>query len=321
MAVLRVALIGYGNVARAFTALLAAEHRRFPFLIVGAHTLNHGTAYGNPLERSFGESAASIGEFLDRSRPEIVVELSTLHPESGEPALSHIRQCFPRGIHVVTANKGPLAHAYRMLHAEAQANQVQFRFESTVMDGAPVFNMMRNCLPGVRILGFTGALNSTSKVIFAAIERGRTFGEGVLEAEALGIAEANPNYDIDGWDSAVKTALLSNVLMDAGVTPSMVTREGIRSISPDNVHEAAAAGERYVLVSRGTRLAEGGVSMSVRPERIHVSDPLAIAQGTSNILLLHTDLMGTIGTVSLSPGVSQTAYGLLSDLVDIARTI
>ena len=316
---MRVALIGYGSVARAFVSLIAEHHHRFPFRIAGAHTLSHGTAYGESL--TFGPAAASIGEFLDRAQAEVLVELSSLAPETGEPALSHIREAFARGIHVVTANKGPLAHAFAALRAEAHARGVEFRFESTVMDGAPVFNMVRNCLPGTRIHGFSGALNSTTKVILRAIEHGRSFEDGVAEAQSLGIAETDPSYDVDGWDSAVKAAALANVLMDARVRPQDVEREGIRSITPHAIRAARDNGQVYVLTSRAETLDSGSIRMRVRPERLSLCDPLATVRGTSNLLLLHTDLMGTVGTIAIEPGVAQTAYGVLSDLVDITRTL
>lgn len=316
---MRVALIGYGSVARAFVSLITGQRKRFPFRIAGVHTRRHGTAYGSPLE--FGPAATSVGEFLDKAQAEVLVELSSLEPETGEPALTHIREAFARGMHVVTANKGPLAHAYNALRDEAAAHGVQFRFESTVMDGAPVFNMVRNCLPGVRILGFSGALNSTTKIILRAMAEERTFAEGVAEAQELGITEADPSDDVDGWDSAVKTAALANVLMDAGVGPDDVEREGIGSLTADDIRAAREAGEVFVLISRAETLPDGRVRMQARPERLAVSDPLATTQGTSNVLLLHTDLMGTVGTISIEPGVAQTAYGLLSDLVDITRTL
>src|SRR5207253_10542472 len=133
----------------------------------------------------------------------------------------------PRGMHVVTANKGPIAHAYAALRDEALRRGLGFRFESTVMDGAPVFNMVRNNLPGVRVLGFTGVLNSTSKMIVETMERGGTFAEGLHAARKLGITEADGAYDVEGWDSAAKAAALANVFMDAGTTPQAVSTRGI----------------------------------------------------------------------------------------------
>ena len=109
--------------------------------------------------------------------------------------------------------------------------------------------------------------------------------------------------------------------MNAGVRPQDVEREGIAALTAEEVREAREAGEIYVLTSRAETMAEGGVRMRVRPERLARTDALATVRGTSNLLLLHTDLMGTVGTMAVEPGVSQTAYGVLSDLVDITRTL
>lgn len=315
---MRLALIGYGHVARAFARLLAAKHSAYPFCITGAHT-RRGTAYnprGLAPEPQWDAPAATVDEFLDRSQAEVMVELTTLNPASGEPAISHIRAAFARGMHVVTANKGPIAHAYRALCDEARRRGVEFRFESTCMDGAPVFNMVRNNLPAVQVLGFTGALNSTSKVVIDAMREGLSMEQGIERARAMGIAEADASFDIDGWDSAAKTAALANVLMDARVTPREVARRGIGEVTAEAVQRLARDRKTVVLVSRAE-----GRKLEVRPEIVDDTDVLAAMRGTSNILLLHTDLMGTVGTVSIEPGVEQTAYGVFSDLVDIARTL
>ena len=220
---MNVALIGYGNVGRALARLLHEKRREFPFSVTGIHTLGHGTALdpkGLRGEPRFGPRMASIAEFLDAAGASAAVELTTLNPSTGEPAISHIRAAFARGMHVATANKGPLAHAYAALRDEARRTGVGFRFESAVMDGAPVFNIWRDCLPGVKVLGFTGALNSTSKVVVEAMERGESFEDGLAAARAMGIAEGDGSFDVEGWDSAAKTAALANVLMDAGRHPA-----------------------------------------------------------------------------------------------------
>ncbi len=308
---------------KAFARLLAKQHSTYPFRIVGIHTARHGTAVdgkGVPLEPQFGPAVSSLDEFWDQARPEVAIEITALNPESGQPAISHIQSAFARGIHVITANKGPIAYAYADLCAQARRAQVEFRFEATVMDGAPVFNTVRNNLPGVQILGFTGALNSTSKVVIRAMQRGRSIEDGVREAQSMGIAEADASFDIDGWDSAAKTAALANVLMDARMTPREVEREGIRNVATEQALELAKAGQTIALVSRGERSGDT-VRLQVKPEVIPCTDLLACAHGTSNLILFHTDLMGTVGTVLIDPGVEQTAYGLFIDLVDIARSI
>ena len=320
---MKIALIGYGNVGRALVRLLESQRPHHPFTLAGIHTARHGTAYdvaGLPPDSKFGPSAASTEEFLARARALVAVEVTPLSPSSGEPAISHIRAAFAQNMHVVTANKGPIAHAYQSLRAEASAAGVEFRFESTVMDGAPVFNMVRHCLPNTRILGFAGVLNSTSKVVIETMEQGGTYEEGVAAALRLGITEADASYDTEGWDSAAKAAALANVFLDAGVTPQAASPRGITRLTPGRVQELARQGRTVRLVSRARRVGDG-VKIRVRAEVLDKHDVLASVPGTSNLLLLHTDLMGTIGTVSISPGVDQTAYGIFSDLVDIARTV
>ena len=320
---MKLALIGYGHAARALARLIGRKRAEFPFTVTGIHTLRHGTAVapgGLPENPAFGPRAATIEEFLDAARADVAVELTTLEPYSGEPAISHIRAAFERGMHVVTANKGPIAHAYASLRDEAARAGVRFRFEAAAMDGAPVFNLWRCNLPGVKALGFTGALNSTSKVVVEAMERGGSFEEGLAAARAMGITEGSGAFDVEGWDSAAKTAALANVLLDARTTPQQVPTRGIARLTPERVAEIARQGKTVRIVSRARRT-PSGVSMRVRAEVLDRHDILACAPGTSNIILFHTDLMGTFGTVSIEPTVEQTAYGVFSDLAELARGV
>ena len=300
---------------RALARLLVSQRKTFPFRIVAIHTARHGTVYDprglSPSPR-FGERAGSAEEFLDRARADAMVELTTLNPATGEPAISHIRAAFARRMHVVTANKGPIAHAYSSLEEESRAAGVQFRFESTVMDGAPVFNLVRRTLPGCKVRGFTGVLNSTTNVVIETMRAGRTLEEGIEQARRIGITEADASYDIDGWDAAAKTAALANVLLDARVTPLDVDRRGIGRLTPEKMLALKEQGKTIRLVSRAR-----GTKLRVRAEVLAESDVLASARATSSLLILETDLMGTLGMLEIDPGVEQTAYGVFSDLVDI----
>lgn len=319
---MNLAIIGYGKVARSFARLLEKKRAQYPFRIVGVHT-RHGTAIderGVAAEPEFGPPAASAAEFLARSGAEVALELTPLNPVNGEPAIGHIRAAFARGMHVITANKGPLAYAFRQLQREAAQAGVQFRYESTVMAGAPVFNMARAGLPGCRILGFSGVLNSTTTVVLEAMERGLSLEEAVAEARKLGIVESDSSFDIDGWDAAAKASALANALMEAEVTPVSVDTKGIRRMTPEKLAELKAKGKVVRLVSRAHQGREG-VKLRVRAEVLDSTDLLANVRGTANILLLETDLLGTIGSVSLSLALDETAYGLFSDLVDVARSI
>ena len=142
---MRVALIGFGNVGRALARLLNEQGEAFPFRLVGIHTARHGTAIdpkGLPADPAFGPAASSVAEFLAAVPAEVMVELTPLNPLTGEPAISNIRAAFHRRMHVVTANKGPIAHAYAALRRHARECGVELRFESTVMDGTPVLNQI-----------------------------------------------------------------------------------------------------------------------------------------------------------------------------------
>jgi homoserine dehydrogenase len=312
---LKLAIIGYGNVGRALARLVRKQRREYPFRITGIHTLGHGTAI-DAVGPEFGPRAPDIDSFLEAARADAAIELTTLNPLTGEPATSHIRAAFARGMHAVTANKGPIAHCYAALCREAAAAGVRFRFEATVMDGAPVFNLWRHHMPGVKVVGFTGALNSTSKIVVEAMERGASFEEGLRGARELGITEGDGSYDVEGWDSACKTAALANVLLDARTSPQQVSTRGISRLTPERVQDLAKQNKTVRLISRGRRTGTG-ISLRVRAEVLNRADVLAAAPGTSNIILFHTDLMGTFGTVSIDPGVEQTAYGVFSDLVSL----
>lgn len=320
---MRLALIGYGNVGRALAALVRRKQSEFPFSITGIHTARHGTAVdprGLPVTPKFGPAAKSADDFLDTARADVVVELTTLNPVTGQPAIDHIHAAFARRMHVVTANKGPIAHAYAALRDEAHRRKLMFRFEATVMDGAPIFNQVRNNLPGVKILGFTGVLNSTSKIVIETMEQGGSFDEGLDAARRMGIAEADASYDVEGWDSAAKTAALANVLMDARINPQVISTRGITRLTPERIRNLKRDDKTVRIVSRAKRTPKG-ISLRVRAEVLDKTDILASVHGTSNVLLLHTDVMSTIGTVSISPGVEQTAYGVFIDLVDVLRAI
>ncbi len=320
---MKVALIGFGNVGRALVPILRSKSGEFPFTITGIHTLRHGTAVkpeGLGDHPAFGPRADSIEAFLDAARADIAVELTTLNPSTGEPAISHIRAAFDRGMHVVTANKGPIAHAYAELRERACSAGLVFRFESAVMDGAPVFNLWENALPGLKVQGFTGVLNSTTKVVIETMEVGGSFEAGVAAARALGITEGDGSYDVEGWDSAAKTAALANVLMNARTTPQQVSTRGITRLTPERLREIGRQGKTVRLVSRARR-SSSGVSLRVRAEVLDKNDILCNLPGTSNLILFHTDLMGTFGTVAIEPLVGQTAYGVFSDLVNVARLV
>jgi homoserine dehydrogenase len=202
--------------------------------------------------------------------------------------------------------------------ALAKTQKRAFLFEGAVLDGLPVFSLVRNTLPGVEVSGFRGIVNSTTNFILTAMEEGVPLEDALRQAQALGICEKNPDYDLDGWDAAAKTAILVNALLGQKITPPEVTRTGIRSLTTRMVIEALRQGRRFKLLAEG-QWREGQLVARVAPRMLALNDPLAHVSGSSAALTLMTDTLGEI-TIHLKEGeVPQTAYALFSDLVTVLQ--
>lgn len=338
------ALIGFGHVGRRFARLLLEQRRQLSAdhdlrcRVVGIATARHGAVCdpagidtdtaasrledgGHLPSRGACATSFDVIERLGRSDADlrVVVETTTLDIARGQPAIDHVRAAFAAACHVVTANKGPAAFAYAPLRAEADIAQLEFLFEGAVMDGVPVFNLVRETMPAVEILGFRGVINSTTNHILSALEDGEPFAPALARMQSLGIAEADPSLDLDGWDAAAKTAALANVLMGAGITPLAVSRTGIDERSSDAARRAKEEGRRLRLVASAARRADGGIDAAVAPQELPEGDILAQLRGQANALVLRTDLLGEVAICQLDGGLMHTAYALLSDLVTIGR--
>jgi len=335
---LKIGFVGFGNAARAFARLLEEQRARLlseyeiRWRTTAIATASHGCIMADEIDLAHAVAARETEgalpslpgavivrdsfELIQSCDADILFETTPLNPIDGQPAITHIRKAIERSINVVTANKGPLAFAFKQLNEIAERAGVAFRFEGTVMDGAPVFNLIETCLPAVEVLGFSGVLNSTTNYILTEMESGRSFEDALIEAQRLRIAEANPDYDIDAWDAAVKTVVLANVLMRADACPADVARTGIRQITPHHLKEAAGRGNVLRLIARANR-SGGEVKLSVAPEEVSAVSLYGSARGTSSVLAIETDLMGELALFENNPGIRQTAYALLSDMIRV----
>jgi homoserine dehydrogenase len=227
---------------------------------------------------SHAQPARTVREWLERAKADVLFEASSLNAETGQPAIDHVAAALEAGAHAISANKGPLVHAYAELTALAREKGRKFLFESTVMDGVPIFSLFPLGLPATDLRGFSGVLNSTSNVVLTEIEKGGSFDDGVTRAQTLGIAETDPVQDVDGWDAAVKVAALATVLMGVPTRIEQVQRTGIRELSEEKICSVRAAGMRYKLVCRAERRGDG-VDCRVSPELLLLSDPMAGLEG------------------------------------------
>jgi homoserine dehydrogenase len=331
----RICFLGFGNVNRTLLRLLEQKRgelnerydlawqltgvasRRLGWIAapqgLDAETIADGWKPGSANVRN------SIEDWLGDARPDVLFEATSLNVANGQPAVDYLRAGLEHGAHVISANKGPVVHAFRELTALAGQKGKRYLFEAAVMDGAPIFSLFRENLPAVELHAFYGILNSTTNVILTGVEQGLSFRQSLGKAQEIGVAETDPSHDVEGWDAAVKVAALITVLMGEPFPPQRVEREGIGSLTGDAVRQARAGGRPYKLVCRARRSA-GRIIASVKPEQVPATDPMAQISGTSSIITFETDIFPALTITETNPGVYTTAYGMLADFIRAVRT-
>jgi homoserine dehydrogenase len=335
------ALIGFGNVARALARLLLRKQELLKsqygitFSFTGISTGRHGFAVnpsGLDIQKALelvesGQSILPLSSLdvqdslsvIEHSNADIMFENSPVNTQTGQPALDHIRTALELGMHAITANKGPVVHGYRELTALAKSQGKTFGFESTVLGGSPVFSVFRETFPLAELSSFKGILNATTNIILSRMENGESYGEAVKYCQSVGVAETDPTNDVDGWDAAIKVAALITVLMDTPFTPQQVSPRGIRGITPEMIEKAKAEGKRYKLVCSVEKTGDQ-INARVAPELLDSSSPLYGMMNSSTGVSFRTDVLPDYSiTVSEREGMAggpiETAYGLFADFV------
>jgi homoserine dehydrogenase len=334
----RLALLGFGNVGQALAKLLLRKRDELVsnydliFTVTGISTGRHGMAIdpaGIDLRRALEimEAGTTLQElsprrihpdsfgFIQSCEADVLFENTPVNYQDGQPAVDHLQRALELKMHAITANKGPVVHAYQQLTDLAAVQGRRFYFESTVMDGAPIFSMFRSSLPAARLLSFEGILNSTTNLILTRMEGGEEFEAAVTYAQKIGIAESDPSGDIDGWDAAVKVAALVTVLMGVPLKPVQVERTGISEITKRDILRAQESGQRWKLVCSAKRENQDVIA-SVAPQMVPPDSPLFQVEGTTSIVKFETDVLGSLSIIETDPGPHTTAYGLLADFLN-----
>jgi homoserine dehydrogenase len=332
------ALLGFGNVGQALGRLLLQKQADIlsrygiTFSVTGIATARHGTAInsdGLDLEHALrlANEGASLNQlsrqpapadalsFIRQCPANVLFENSPVNYQTGQPAVDHLAAALNQGMHAITANKGPVVHAYRQLTDLAASTGRKFYFESTVMDGAPIFSLFRSALPAANLRALRGVLNSTTNLILTRMEGSESFEQAVAYAQKIGIAETDPSGDIDGWDAVIKVSALVTVLMGVDFKPAQVERQGIRGITSAEIERARGQGKRWKLVCTAERDGQG-VKAGVAPEMVGVDSPLYGVDGTTSIVQFETDVLGLLSVIESDPGPHTTAYGLLADFLN-----
>lgn len=253
-------------------------------------------------------------DMIEQADADVLVELSPTDLATGEPATSHMRAALGRGMHALTANKGPIAlHLSELRHLASDA-QLYLGYEGTVMSGTPALRLGWSDLAGCEVLELRGIVNGTTNYILTQMESGMAYADALAEAQRLGYAEADPTGDVEGYDAAAKAVILANVLMDARLGLADVERAGITTLTRDNIEAARDSGERWKLIARVWRDGEQ-VRASVQPTRLPLSHPLASAGGATNALTISTDLLGDVTLIGPGAGGAATGFAVISDIL------
>ncbi len=337
---LKLAILGFGNAGQAFAQLILAKKEQIQreygmdLCVVAITTKSRGCLLdeeGIDLEKACTDlknqgtfdkawDCYTLVESIDVAKTvdyDVLIELTPLDIFSGQPAIDHLKSALNRGKNVITANKGPIAWAFKELKELAQAKKALFYYETTVMDGTPIFNLYDETLRMCQVLEVSGILNTTTNFMLEELAKGKNYDEVLTEGKRRGFIEADPTMDIEGYDAAAKLTALLNVLMDANITPPDIDRKGIEDITAEDIEAARVRGNVIKLYCRGRRV-DGKIVGEVKPIEVSKADLLSNIDGTSSVVSIVTDLMGKLSIVEHDPEIEQTAYGIFSDLL---RTI
>jgi len=331
-------VLGFGGAARRLLELLVAHERRLSdqfgveFAISAVGTARHGSwldPAGAPSAHLLELATGSEWSLPDPRKPgvqlvvesqaQVLVEATPLEPR-GRAAIGHVDAALDAGLDVVTLNKGPIAWDYGRLAAKAHAAGRALRFEGTVMDGCPVFSLVEMSLPAATVSGFAGVLNSTSNVVLDRLGAGGELVDAVRHAQDHGFAEADPDHDLSGYDTAVKVAILANVWLGANLDPDDISRPRIDATVGDAAQAAIDAGRRLRLLGSASRH-DDHVDASVDLVEVEPTSPFFATADASSTLQIFTDLAGVIEVTERTPDLTQTAYGALADLLHVCAAV
>jgi len=254
---------------------------------------------------------------VDDPEVQIVIELIGGY----SPARELVLKAIHAGKHVVTANKALIAKHGNEIFAAAQKQGVMVAFEAAVAGGIPIIKAIREGLAANRILWVAGIINGTSNFILSEMrEKGRSFGDVLKEAQALGYAEADPTFDVEGIDAAHKLTILGSIAFGMPLQFEKVYIEGITKIEPQDVNYAGALGYRIKLLGI-TRKTDQGIELRVHPTLIPARRLIANVEGVMNAVVVKGDAVGPTLYYGAGAGSEPTASAVIADVVDVVRVL
>ena len=318
---INVGLLGIGTVGGGTFTVLERNReeisrragRSIAIAVVADKDLKRANAIVNGRVKVIDDAMAVV----DDPNIDIVVELI------GGTGISKqlILKAISNGKHVVTANKALLAQHGNEIFAAAQKNGVMVAFEAAVAGGVPIIKSLREGLAANRIEWIAGIINGTSNFILSEMrEKGASFDDVLKEAQALGYAEADPTFDIEGVDAAHKLTIMAAIGFGIPMQFSAAYTEGISKLTREDIQYAEDLGYRIKLLGIAKRKANG-IELRVHPTLIPTKRLIANVEGVMNAILVKGDAVGQTMFYGAGAGAEPTASAVVADLIDVARTM
>ena len=333
------AMIGLGNVGRRFLRLLIEcddtlrDKYGLAFSVhcvvdsSGVAVSDNGFNLARLLEHKLcGLKLRELSEFdeghtlavaLDSVQCEILLEASPVNLNTGEPGLSNCRTGLEHGLHLVLANKAPLALAQAELDCLAADANVGILYSATFCGGLPVLNIVRRDMVCGKILGFRGIFNSTTNFILEEMLKGRSYADALSETQERGIAEADPSIDVGGWDTAAKLVIAANSIVDAMITLADVSVSGIEDVQPDWLEQCRREGSVLKLVATAERI-DAEWRFQVEPTPVPIASFLGSCSGWEMAIEIQSDIYGKSFHKLWEREPVPTAASMLRDAVHLA---
>ncbi len=318
----KVGLLGLGTVGGGTVTVLTRNAAEITRRAGRGIEISHAAARAYDPARIQGlETIARIGDdafaVVDDPEVQIVVELIGGY----SPARELVLQAIANGKHVVTANKALIARHGNEIFAAARARGVTVGFEAAVAGGIPIIKALREGLAANHIEWIAGIINGTGNFILTEMrDKGRDFADVLAEAQALGYAEADPTFDVEGIDAAHKLTILCSLAFGVPLQFERCFTEGISKVGALDVAYAAELGYRIKHLGI-TRRTPAGIELRVHPTLIPARRLIANVDGVMNAVLVKGDAVGPTLYYGAGAGALPTASAVVADLVDVVRAL
>ncbi len=338
---MRIALIGYGRVGKAFLKLIADKNTELYKLdsnIQINYVLNSKGGIYNPTGIDYndvvnftdkegdiiyytngGSAELNFQTILSNKDIDLIIELTPTNKDTGEPGMTHIRKALSSGINIITGNKGPILLAYDELNKIAIKNNVQLAIGCTTGGALPTINAGLFDMAGTQILSIEGILNGTTNFILTEMEKNNlAYKEALLVAQNLGIAETDPSLDVMGWDTASKLLILTNILFKQKKSLDDIFVSGITSITLEDIKQAKSENKKYKLVGK-TAFINNQIGMSVGLKELDSNHCLYNVDGVNKAVKYTSDTLGDLTIIGGASSPESAAASIYRDLINILK--